>query len=57
VEAYRYIINENKLDAGSTLFIDDNLQNILGARDAGLQTLHLQPGERVETKMAYLLPE
>ena len=56
VEAYRYIITEKGLDAGTTLFIDDNLQNIQGARDAGLQTLHLQPGERVETKLAYLLP-
>lgn len=56
VEAYRYIITEKGLDAGTTLFIDDNLQNIQGARDAGLQTLHLQPGERVEKKLAYLLP-
>jgi glucose-1-phosphatase len=55
VDAYRYIITEKNLDAGQTLFIDDNKDNIRGARDAGLQTLHLLPGERVEKLMSYLL--
>ncbi|MGL6268870.1 MAG: HAD family hydrolase [Chitinophagaceae bacterium] len=55
VDAYRYIITEKKLDAGQTLFIDDNKDNILGAKEAGLQTLHLLPGERVENVLSYLL--
>ena len=55
VEAYRYIITEKNLDAGQTLFIDDNKDNIRGAKEAGLQTLHLLPGERVEKVLSYLL--
>jgi len=55
VDAYRYIITEKKLDAGQTLFIDDNKDNIRGAKEAGLQTLHLLPGERVENVLSYLL--
>jgi len=55
VDAYRYIITEKKLDAGQTLFIDDNKDNIQGAKEAGLQTLHLLPGERVEKVLSYLI--
>ena len=55
VDAYRYIITEKGLDAGQTLFIDDNKDNIQGAKEAGLQTLHLLPGERVEKVLSYLL--
>lgn len=55
VEAYRYIITEKNLDAGQTLFIDDNKDNIWGAKEAGLQTLHLLPGERVEKMLSFLI--
>jgi glucose-1-phosphatase len=55
VDAYRYIITEKGLDAAQTLFIDDNKDNIQGAKDAGLQTVHLLPGERVEKVLSYLL--
>jgi glucose-1-phosphatase len=55
VGAYRYIIAEKGLDAGQTLFIDDNKFNIEGAREAGLQTKQLLPGERVEKVLGYLL--
>jgi putative hydrolase of the HAD superfamily len=55
VDAYRYIITEKALDAGQTLFIDDNKDNIQGAKEAGLQTLHLLPGERIEKVLSYLL--
>jgi len=37
---YEKVIEENNLDASSTLFVDDLLQNIEGAKLAGLQTLH-----------------
>jgi FMN phosphatase YigB (HAD superfamily) len=55
VDAYRYIINEKGLVAEETLFIDDNKDNIQGAREAGLQTKHLLPGERVEKVLSFLL--
>jgi putative hydrolase of the HAD superfamily len=57
VDAYRYIINEKGLDAEQTLFIDDNKDNIQGAREAGLQTKHLLPGESVEKLLLYLLQD
>jgi HAD superfamily hydrolase (TIGR01509 family) len=41
VSSYQFIINENKLNAASTLFVDDAFINIQGAIDAGLQGLYL----------------
>ena len=40
-ESYLYILKEQKLEAGETLFIDDTIKNIEGAKEAGLQTIHL----------------
>lgn len=40
-ESFIYILNEQKLDASETLFIDDTLKNIEGAKLAGLHTLHI----------------
>ena len=44
MEAYLYVLDEQGLKAGETLFIDDTLPNIEGAKKAGLQTIHLKPG-------------
>lgn len=41
VESYNFIINEQNLNPSETLFIDDTLKNIEGAKLALLQTLHL----------------
>ena len=43
VEIYDYVLSEQGLQASETLFIDDTLTNIEGARKAGLQTVHLLP--------------
>ena len=43
VEAYDFVLKEQGLEAPETLFIDDTLTNIEGARKAGLQTVHLLP--------------
>ncbi len=48
VTAYEAIIEEEELDPSSTLFIDDNMQNIRGAEEAGLLTHHFLLEERVE---------
>lgn len=42
-EAYQMVIDENGLVPDETLFIDDTLPNIEGAKQVGLQTLYLQP--------------
>ncbi len=43
VEAYQHVLNEQRLHAHETLFIDDTLSNVEGAQKAGLQTVHLLP--------------
>lgn len=42
--SYMRIMELENLDPAETLFIDDTLKNITGAKEAGLQTLWLQPG-------------
>jgi putative hydrolase of the HAD superfamily len=41
-EIFDFVINENGLIASETLFIDDTLQHVEGARRAGLRAYHLQ---------------
>ena len=41
-ECYQVVLDENGLVAEETLFIDDTLPNIEGAKAVGLQTIHLQ---------------
>ena len=44
VEAYRYVISDNKLVTSETLFVDDTEANMSGAIEAGLQVRHVKPG-------------
>jgi putative hydrolase of the HAD superfamily len=46
-ESYRAILNEQNLQAAETVFIDDTIGNIEGAKAAGLQTIHLPPPQSV----------
>lgn len=46
--AYLYVLNENNLIPQETLFIDDTLKNIEGARSVGLQTIFLSDGKKIE---------
>jgi putative hydrolase of the HAD superfamily len=41
VASYQAIIDEQQLNPTETLFIDDTEKNIIGAKQAGLQTIHL----------------
>jgi HAD superfamily hydrolase (TIGR01509 family) len=47
VAAFEFVINDSKLDAAETLFIDDALVNVEGARKAGLQAIHLTGGKTI----------
>lgn len=47
-EAYEMVLKENNLSPAETLFIDDNEQNIEGAKTIGLQTVLLTEGMRIE---------
>jgi HAD superfamily hydrolase (TIGR01509 family) len=43
-KAFEYVLKQSGLKPEETLFIDDSLPNIEGAKEAGLQTIHLRPG-------------
>ena len=45
---YQCVLDDLSIKAGSTLFIDDSVQNIEGAKNAGMQTVHLLPGKNIE---------
>jgi putative hydrolase of the HAD superfamily len=54
-EGYLHILKQESLQAGNTLFVDDNLDNINGAHAVGLMTHHLQSEERIEKALSWLL--
>ena len=43
VAAFRLVIDENKLDPGETIFVDDTESNMIGAKEAGLHLAHIRP--------------
>lgn len=43
-EIFEYVLNENKLNAYETLFIDDTEENTIAAATLGIKTWHLIPG-------------
>lgn len=42
VETFQWVLNEHDLNAENTLFIDDSIQHIEGAKKAGINTIHLK---------------
>jgi putative hydrolase of the HAD superfamily len=54
-DGYLKILTENRLEPATTLFVDDNKDNIRGAADVGLQTHLLLPDERIENVLASLI--
>ena len=46
---FETVIAQQSLDASRTLFIDDSIQHIEGARSVGLQTFHMGSGLALET--------
>ncbi|MBC7424405.1 MAG: HAD family phosphatase [Ferruginibacter sp.] len=45
---YKIVVEDAKINAEETLFIDDSINNIEGAKGAGLQVYHLLAGEKIE---------
>jgi putative hydrolase of the HAD superfamily len=46
-ESYQMVLEENGLNPSETLFIDDTLPNIEGAKLVGLETIHLLPPKTI----------
>jgi len=42
IEIFEFVLRENNLEAGETLFIDDTSENILAAEQMGIKTWHLE---------------
>jgi glucose-1-phosphatase len=54
VKIYEFVLKENDLNPAETLFIDDNADNIRGAAQAGIKTLHIKyPDEFVTDKLVW----
>lgn len=47
-EIFMRVLNDNGLQAGQTLFIDDSPQHIKTANELGIQTIYLQKGMTIE---------
>ncbi|MEO9210667.1 MAG: HAD family phosphatase [Ginsengibacter sp.] len=47
-ESYQWILNDLKIQPGTTLFIDDSIQNIEAAESLGMQVVHLIPSKKIE---------
>ncbi|RLD41876.1 MAG: hypothetical protein DRI89_08725 [Bacteroidetes bacterium] len=47
LEVYEFVICQHELKPKKTLFIDDRIDNLEIAKQAGLQTYHLQSPERI----------
>jgi glucose-1-phosphatase len=47
-DIYERVLEENNLDAGKTLFVDDSVQNIEAAKLLGMQTILLVAGKNIE---------
>ena len=46
-EIFELVVKENNLRKSETLFIDDSIQNIEGAKKIGLNTVFLKPGKSI----------
>ena len=54
-EIFDFVIQQNNLSPSKTLFIDDSPQHLVGAKEAGLQTIWLEPGmETIEILAPFL---
>jgi len=47
-EIFEKVLNENSLEPGHTLFIDDSHQHIVSADKLGIQTIYLEKGMTIE---------
>ncbi len=54
-EIFEFVVMENNLPSSQTLFIDDSPQHLIGAKEAGLQTIWLEAGmETVDVLAPFL---
>ena len=47
IEIYEFVLKDSQLLPEETLFIDDSLPNVEGAKQVGIQAIHLKPGQTI----------
>lgn len=52
-EIYEYVLHDARIEADKTLFIDDNKDNILSASALGINCIHLQAPNTLESILQY----
>ena len=48
-QCFQYVLEKNGIEPSETLFIDDSIQHVEGARKLKINTYHLIPGEDITT--------
>lgn len=56
-EIFDFVLSKNNLFPNETVFIDDSIQHIEGAKSIGIHTLHLQKNQEVYEELPLLLAE
>lgn len=51
-ESFHHVLRRHGADPARTLFIDDSIQHVMGAREAGLQAEHLELAQEDVMRMA-----
>ena len=54
-EIFEFVLNENSLEAGETIFVDDTINHIRGAGSVGLHTIHLPKGDEFDAHLKKIL--
>jgi glucose-1-phosphatase len=50
LEIFKYVVDEQNLNPARTLFIDDSIHHVEGARKLGINAVHLPDGKKIETQ-------
>jgi len=53
-QIYRYVLKKTKLKSDEILFIDNNTQNVIGARKVGIESIHFIGAKKLEEKLKRL---
>jgi len=56
-ETFQWVLNDAGIAATETLFVDDSIQHVQGAQQAGLHAYHLRPGEEIYEVLPRILAE
>jgi len=51
---YKLMLERYQLEASTSVFIDDNLDNVLGAQKVGMKAIHYKNSQQLLNELAYL---